>query len=767
MNAPEMSVSGTRCCSGSNTHADLQDPAQPVSANPFARAADARAHDTFATTQHSQTQEAHVATAVEIIPVHEVPSGPASFMPILACDEGFTPDPDDLRHLVWIWVSAMIIRGSNFRSSTTRGLALVRTMAGLSFTDISGTHHAPIAALDPATDAEIALRDMGLDAPAIDAMCQRAMALQGKHAVLPADLVMTLVPLEYWPVLARLVSDGPGATWERFNRAMALEASRPTKRKDRRRSGEAAPRLTASALRIAQTTFRTLMRPLVDLKASGSPSVWLKPWGTSLPESLSIRSLNPDSFRADRSAPDLLSTRRAWQRLDKRAARQLSTKRGRETARIILRDRALIAVVLGTGMRIDAVARLRACDFNPSHRFAVSDEVGPAIRATPRKGRTDQVWKGVHPVVGRCLAEYMDYMGIDPTSTDPMWPSSHKRGKQTGKAIAMHTNPLSLRFSGDSRKVKAFLPLPYLPNSTAPNENPMVGFSPHTFRHLAEQYIFEAASDYLADNPDERRFITAQVIADAALDHVQGSDGLGYKDLDEPRMKEHLTRIGLLGLGEYIWGERGAREAPDLLRVEAADRAVAETEVALDDAKARRQALRDEQRTVMHVGDQDITAADLDGDERQMRLFKAQQLALAIDDVNDEIQQLTERLGEARLEAERARTTRVPVDDFEEMPAVPNVSVETSQERAKTRDRVTTAEAAEAFDVSPATMRRWFKGDMPHPAGDPRNAWDPGEHGALPDCILELGPRSRWLVIDKLNPGRIPPATMRALRTPS
>lgn len=61
-------------------------------------------------------------------------------------------------------------------------------------------------------------------------------------------------------------------------------------------------------------------------------------------------------------------------------------------------------------------------------------------------------------------------------------------------------------------------------------------------------------------------------------------------------------------------------------------------------------------------------------------------------------------------------------------------------------------------------MRRWFRGDMPHPAGDPRNAWDPGDDGALPDCILDLGPRSGWLVIDKLDAARISPGVLTALR---
>ena len=239
---------------------------------------------------------------------------------------------------------------------------------------------------------------------------------------------------------------------------------------------------------------------------------------------------------------------------------------------------------------------------------------------------------------------------------------------------------------------------------------------------------------------------------------------LGYKDLDDPAKKEHLTRIGLLGLGEYIWGDRGARHAPDLLRVEAADRAVAEAEAAIADAKRRRETLRDEQRGVMHVSDRDIAAADLSEADRNVRLFQAQQLSLAIDDVNDEIQRGTERLGDAKLEAERARASLVPVDDFDDVPEVPAGAAPAPPIVAHVRDRVTAAEAAKAFDVSVQTMRRWFKGQMPHAAGDPRNPWDPGANGELPECILDLGPRSRWLVIDRLDPHRISPGVMAALR---
>lgn len=764
MNAHEMSVSDTHGRSGAVGHADLQHHEQCVIANPFAGAASGQIHDRDNCEQDSPTKEPHVATAIEIIPLHEVPADPTAYLPATGRARVPTPDPDDLRQLVWIWVSSMISRGSTFRTGTARGLEVVRAMAAISFTDVSGRHHGPIATLPRAKDPTKALRDQGLDAPAIDALCQVAMAQHGTHAVLPPEVATAIVPIEYWPVLARFISDGPEVVWERFRRTMAMEAARPTRRKDRRRTGEASPRLSSTALRIHQVTFRAIMRALNDLKRAGSPSLWLKEWGNPNPDPIPLRSLNPDSFRADRTAPDLMSVRRAWRRLDEATAKKLSTKRGRKSARTIVRDRALIAVVLGTGMRIDAIARLRSCDFNPAHVFGLSGETGPAIRATPQKGRTDSVWKGVHPVVARCLNEYMDVVGISPDSTEPLWPSSHKLDSHSGNPAGTHTNSLALRVTGSPGRIKAFVPLPGLPGSSMPHEDPTIGFSPHTFRHLAEQFIFEAASDYLGEHPDERRFVTPQVIANAALDHAQTNDGLGYKDLDEPRRKEHLTRIGLVGLGEYIWGDRGARKAPDLLRVEAADRSVLEADAALADAKARRETLRAEQRTAMHVGDTDITVADLPTDELHVRLFEAQQISLGIDDLNDEIQQLTERLGHARLEAERARTTMVPVDDFEEVADVPDVPQAPAAPPRATRDRVTAAEAAEAFDVSPATMRRWFQGKMPHPAGDVRNPWDPGREGHLPDCILDLGPRSRWLVIDKLDPARIRPSTMAALR---
>ncbi len=104
----------------------------------------------------------------------------------------------------------------------------------------------------------------------------------------------------------------------------------------------------------------------------------------------------------------------------------------------------------------------------------------------------------------------------------------------------------------------------------------------------------------------------------------------------------------------------------------------------------------------MHVGDDDISAADLTEAERNVRLFKEQQSSLSIDDANDEIQRFIERLGEARLEAERARTTMAPVDDCEEVQEVADVPVAPVPEPVRMRERVTVAEAAAAFDVSAA-----------------------------------------------------------------
>ena len=705
-----------------------------------------------------------MTTSIEIIPAHEVPADPAAFAPVGLGSAGFVPDPDNLHHLIWMWVSAVVANGSSLRTSVTSGLSMVRAVAAIQFTDADGIHHPPLATLPPAKDPVHALRKLGLDGPDIDAACLVATASFGTRAVLPPDLVTAVVPLDYWPVLARLVHDGPERLWERFSRAMALEAARTTKRKDRRRSAEASPRLSASALKGRQASFRSIIRPLLNLKKSGLDSTWLHGWDTTLPDPISMKTLNPDPFRADRTAPDLLAVRRAWRRLDETAQKRLSTKRGRASSRTLLRDRALLAIVLGTGMRIDAVARLRICDFNPAHTFKVSGEVGPALRVSPRKGRSDTVWKAVHETVAQCIADYLDLLGTSADSKETLWPSTHRKDPRTGLPRCMSTGTLGLRISGQRGMTKAFLPLPALAGSASTDPDDTVGYSPHTFRHLAEQFIYEAGSDYLRDNPDERQFITAQVIANAALDHTQSTDALGYKDLDDPAKKEHLTRIGLLGLGEYIWGDRGARQAPDVLRVEAADRAVAEAEAAIADAKRRREALRDEQRGVMHVGDRDITVADLSEADRNVRLFRAQQLSLAIDDVNDEIVRATERAGEAKLEAERARATLVPVDDFKDVSEVPAGAAPAAPIVTHVRDRVTAAEAAEAFDVSVQTMRRWFKGQMPHPAGDSRNPWDSGSAGALPDCIMDLGPRSRFLVIDRLDPRRIAPSVLVALK---
>ena len=53
MNAHEMSVSGTRCCSGSNTPSHVFEVERSVIANPFARAAKRDPDDTFVREHHS------------------------------------------------------------------------------------------------------------------------------------------------------------------------------------------------------------------------------------------------------------------------------------------------------------------------------------------------------------------------------------------------------------------------------------------------------------------------------------------------------------------------------------------------------------------------------------------------------------------------------------------------------------------------------------------------------------------------------------------
>jgi len=297
---------------------------------------------------------------------------------------------------------------------------------------------------------------------------------------------------------------------------------------------------------------------------------------------------------------------------------------------------------------------------------------------------------------------------------------------------------------------------PGLPREDAPS----IGYSAHSLRHLAAQLSSSVGHDYLEENPDAKKHVTPEVFRESLLDHALSSDPLGYLDLKTTEGRERWARRAGLGIWEYVWGDRGARHAPDRDRIE---RAV-----------ARRDEMRAEQAAVeAGIGELRLQRKAIEARGREAEamatdevvplVFRLLTLTGALDDEQEEAKKVQTRLYDAELELRDAQTTLVPIPDDAPDPGTIEIDLGSPIQDElvePVREWLLGSEAARAFGVSEPTMRRWFRGELPHPEGDPRNAWQPSEIGQV---IETHSARKRRLAVSRLDRSRIAPEVMRAI----
>ena len=287
------------------------------------------------------------------------------------------------------------------------------------------------------------------------------------------------------------------------------------------------------------------------------------------------------------------------------------------------------------------------------------------------------------------------------------------------------------------------------------------GYSPHTFRHLAEQLAKRFGHEWLNEHPEQVGRISDRVFADALLDHAWGaSDVYGYSDLERDR--EYFAGLAAGGVWELVREERGARTAPDWDRILRAQHRVDEAEAVVDEFGRRVEALKAERAKLMDdTSDPDPDGLDL---ELLVRGMYRDQRAMAR--INATLDQAVEELAAARDDQRDARDELVPAHMIRV--AVPDTITDTEYEallgrppsvvdqppreeqHEPMRDWITCTEAAQAWDISEPQMRQWFKGRG-------RPPWNAAE------VVLEISPRKRRLLIDRLDRAVIPPSVMHRI----
>jgi integrase len=584
--------------------------------------------------------------------------------------------------------------------------------------------------------SKTAMRALGLNPTIISGTWTRTAATDGVHARLPLELVRGFLPDEAWRVAAFLIARGPIATQDRLERVARLEALRPIKPTRARPNGG---NVSAGTIEVLLKAVRRIMRELMFLSNHGYPHPALASW-QALPDWIEATKLGALEAETDRTAPPLMVVRTTLRRTQ--AEIEHRRKFGSPYLKRLLRKRLLIALLAVTGARISALSRVKVCDYEARHRFPDGD-VGPAVRLFPGKSLSPETarWKALPEEVAHWLDETITYFALQ--RDDTIWSSDKRRG-------GMNSNSLACMLTGTADMA------PGLPREDAPS----IGYSAHSLRHLAAQLASSVGHDYLEDNPDAKKHVTPEVFREALLDHDLSSDHLGYLDLKTTEGRERWARRAGLGLWEYVWGDRGARHAPDRERIE---RAVARRdEIRAEQAavEVRIAELRLQRKAIEARGQE---AEAMPAEEVVPLAFRLLALTGALDDEQEEAKKVQTRFFDAERELRDAQTTLVPLPDDAPDPGTIEIVLDSPTEDESVepvREWLTVGEAARAFGVSEPTMRRWFRGETPHHEGDPRNAWQPSQIG---EVIETHSTRKRRLVVSRLDRSRIAPEVMRAI----
>jgi hypothetical protein len=583
--------------------------------------------------------------------------------------------------------------------------------------------------------------------------------------LLPDPILVEFVPADLWPGVSWIIDAGPHVAWDRFE-AIALAWARGLNedgtgrqgwRRDRNLRSQPIPLgpLSEGSLDITLTALNTLSWHLIELQKLGAAGLIasakpLELWTEArLPKRPRAADLGARPANADRSAPPLLLIRRVLRALDTEVQQRANKKRGRETSFCWIRDRALLGVMASLGGRRRTIANLRQRDFLRDHVFP-DGVVGPAVVLTLGegvKGQGARRVKGLPPLVGQWLEEYLAYIKVGSDEADaPLW-------------YANDANKIEAREAWETESLDK-----HVPKLIARYDEKSRNYSSHTLRHLAAQLAEFYGNEWLAEHREELLFKTtsgmpssAITFADILEDHDLSSVADIYRGLNSERSREEWSRIVAIGCWAYLWEDRGARQGPDRERRRQAQRDLQTAIERRDGLEERlnRLAVDKESRRQRAIADSEGLST--------AQLFVAM---LELDSLNDEIIRVSELAASARAavaaserEVRDAVDARVPVPD--ELPdeeiwrdVDESVAPENKNtERQPVRDWCTVSEFRAAFGeglLPVSTLYRWLAGRLPHPNGDRRNMFRLNEDGK-PTALYVISEKKRRILLDELN----------------
>ncbi|MGH2854416.1 MAG: hypothetical protein ACRDLF_09545 [Solirubrobacteraceae bacterium] len=320
------------------------------------------------------------------------------------------------------------------------------------------------------------------------------------HARFDPDVLHAVVPPTWVPIVAALIADGPDIGAARAQAAVydySLETVQANRRRTAGRRSRASVKLVFfEATRLLQTTCRLRTIPVC------------RHW-THAPK---LRMPDMPQGGYETVAPRVETIRRAWQDMTAEIHDRLGVGAIEEEMRALdslsddtlaarglwrpVRDRLLLVLMVLTGGRRNAIARLCREDYIPDHEGPLPDcRRGAVLRLRPRKGKgRDEVrHKPIPREAALVLDTYLTLMdrrlacgGHHPAPPDaPLLVAQSVHYSKPIRETWLHH-----RVAGG--KANKWLPLVprdarHLPKHVPEDERIYCGYTPHEYRHFANK----------------------------------------------------------------------------------------------------------------------------------------------------------------------------------------------------------------------------------------------------------------------------------------
>jgi hypothetical protein len=332
------------------------------------------------------------------------------------------------------------------------------------------------------------------------------------HARLKPETLYTIAPRDWVPIIAALIADGPELAGARGQAAM-FDYSMGRVRANRRRP---AGRRAASSVKHVLLEGARLFRLAHSLRALPACREW-----TYVPE-LEVPPMPTGGYQV--VAPRVEVVRQTLQQMSAEIHTRLRVTRIEDelagldslSDEILLarglwrpmRDRLLLVLMVLTGGRRAAISRLRREDY-------VRDHVGPhpdcrrsaVLRLRPQKGmdRDEVRLKPIPTEAALVIESYLTLMdrilaarGRQPAAPSaPLLVAVPSRHARMPKPSWIHSRVTG---SGSERPLVVRDPA-HLPEHITAEEAPYCGYTPHEFRHFANQLAEGAGHAYNKRHP--------------------------------------------------------------------------------------------------------------------------------------------------------------------------------------------------------------------------------------------------------------------------